>query len=66
MRQACSRAKKEAGGTSALAKAIGGGITPQAISQWDIVPLTRVPEVEKITGISRHELRPDYFGEQAA
>lgn len=37
-------------------------ITPQAISQWEKVPLTRVFEVERITGISRHELRPDFFG----
>lgn len=40
-------------------------ITPQAISQWDKIPLNRVFEVERITGIPRHELRPDYFGEKA-
>jgi DNA-binding transcriptional regulator YdaS (Cro superfamily) len=41
-------------------------ITPQAISQWDKVPAKRVLEVERITGISRHKLRPDVFGELAA
>ena len=40
-------------------------ISPQAISQWDKVPAKRVLEVEKITGISRHVLRPDIFGEAA-
>jgi DNA-binding transcriptional regulator YdaS (Cro superfamily) len=34
-------------------------ITPQAISQWRQVPADRVIEIERITGISRHELRPD-------
>lgn len=29
------------------------------------VPLTRVYQVEEKTGISRHELRPDFFGEAA-
>lgn len=27
------------------------------------VPAERVLEIEKITGISRHDLRPDVFGE---
>lgn len=38
------------------------GITHGAISQWDQVPAERVLDVERITGISRHELRPDIFG----
>lgn len=38
-------------------------VSPQAISQWDKVPARRVLEVEEITGISRHVLRPDVFGE---
>jgi DNA-binding transcriptional regulator YdaS (Cro superfamily) len=36
-------------------------IKPQAISQWIEVPLNRVPEVEALTGIPRHELRPDFW-----
>lgn len=38
------------------------GITHGAISQWREVPPLRVIDVERITGISRHELRPDMFG----
>jgi len=37
-------------------------INPSAISQWDEVPLSRVVAVEKATGISRADLRPDLFG----
>jgi DNA-binding transcriptional regulator YdaS (Cro superfamily) len=37
-------------------------ITSQAISQWREVPAHRVLEVEAITGLSRHDLRPDIFG----
>lgn len=36
-------------------------IRPQAVSQWTVVPLERVPAVEAATGIPRHELRPDYW-----
>ncbi|MGV8950110.1 MAG: YdaS family helix-turn-helix protein [Cypionkella sp.] len=54
-------------GPAKLAAAIAeanpmGKITPQAISQWRKVPAGRVVEVEAITGISRHDLRPDVFG----
>jgi len=52
-------------GPASLAKEMTD-ITPQAISQWDKVPAKRVLEVERITGISRHKLRPDVFGEIAA
>jgi DNA-binding transcriptional regulator YdaS (Cro superfamily) len=37
------------------------GITSGAVSQWDHVPAERVLEVERITGIPRHELRPDIY-----
>ncbi|HEY2242601.1 MAG TPA: YdaS family helix-turn-helix protein [Xanthobacteraceae bacterium] len=37
------------------------GVSPQAINQWEIVPLSRVPQVEQVTGIPRHELRPDFY-----
>jgi DNA-binding transcriptional regulator YdaS (Cro superfamily) len=37
------------------------GITPGAVSQWDAVPPERVLDVERITGIPRHELRPDLY-----
>lgn len=38
------------------------GITHGAISQWAQVPSERVLDVERFTGISRHDLRPDVFG----
>jgi DNA-binding transcriptional regulator YdaS (Cro superfamily) len=50
-------------GNTALAKALDGAVSPQAISQWDRVPLGRVFDIERATGVSRHELRPDFFGE---
>lgn len=61
MVEALERAFELSGGPSALAKAIGN-LTPQAISQWKKVPAERVLDVERITGISRHDLRPDIFG----
>lgn len=43
------------------------GVSPQAISQWDRVPVDRVLDVEALTGIPRHDLRPDiYPAERAA
>lgn len=60
MNEALEKAKATAGGNAALAKLIGG-LTPQAISQWRRVPVERVLEVEKATGIPRHELRPDIY-----
>lgn len=53
------RAKERVGGQAALAKLIG--VTAQAISQWDEVPPLRVLDVERATGVSRSELRPDLY-----
>ena len=44
---------------SALAKHLG--ITRQAISDWPAVPIDRLRDVEKFTGIPREKLRPDIF-----
>jgi DNA-binding transcriptional regulator YdaS (Cro superfamily) len=63
MDQVLRTAIEKAGGVAALASALK--ISSQAISQWDRVPPRRVVEVEKITGVSRHDLRPDIFGEAA-
>ena len=63
---ALDRAKRHFHGPTGLARALssdGPRISPQAISQWDEVPLTRVFDVERVTGISREELRPDFFGD---
>ena len=37
------------------------GISEQAVGQWTQVPINRVLEVEKFTGVARHELRPDIY-----
>ena len=36
-------------------------ITPGAVRQWREVPPSRVLNVEALTGIPRHELRPDLY-----
>jgi DNA-binding transcriptional regulator YdaS (Cro superfamily) len=54
------QAKDAAGGSSALAKALH--ISSQAVSQWRRVPAARAIDVERVTGIPRHDLRPDIFG----
>lgn len=62
-----ARVKELLGGNAGIATKLTG-LTPQAVSQWKRVPAARVLDVEKLTGVSRHELRPDIFGteEQAA
>lgn len=50
----------QAGGTCALARELE--ISSQAISQWEQVPVKHVLAVEKLTGISRHKMRPDIYG----
>lgn len=53
-----------AGGITKLAGALG--IRHTAIYSWNRVPAERVLKVEEITGISRHQLRPDIFGQPEA
>jgi DNA-binding transcriptional regulator YdaS (Cro superfamily) len=48
------------GTASELARQLG--ITPAAVLQWDKVPPNRVLQVERLSGVSRHVLRPDIFG----
>ena len=58
------RAKALVGGNTALAALLserGSSITSQAVSQWRRVPAERVIEVERVTGVSRSELRPDLY-----
>lgn len=53
---------KRAGGVLALANALS--IDHSAVSKWQRrgrVPVERVPDVERITGIPRHVLRPDLW-----
>ncbi len=57
------RAIEAAGSQLALAKALG--IRSPSISGWydrKKIPVERVIAIEKATGVSRHELRPDVFG----
>lgn len=51
------RAVRLAGGVSKLATALG--VTRSAVSQWDAVPMERVYEVARLTGVPVYELRPD-------
>lgn len=53
---------EQRGAATRLAREIG--ITHSAVFQWlhKGVPAQRVLAVERITGISRHVLRPDIFG----
>lgn len=38
------------------------GISRQAIDQWDTIPARHCLTLEEITGVSRHEMRPDIYG----
>nr|WP_295810318.1 Cro/CI family transcriptional regulator [uncultured Nitratireductor sp.] len=55
-----SRAAERSGGIVSLARELG--IKHNALYSWKRVPAERVLDIERITGISRHELRPDIFG----
>jgi DNA-binding transcriptional regulator YdaS (Cro superfamily) len=58
---ALDEAKQAVKGSTGLSRALGGEITPQAVSQWKQVPAERVLDVEKATGVSRQRLRPDLY-----
>lgn len=57
------RAIDAAGGIAQLARKIG--ISQPSVSNWTRVPSQRVVAVESATGISRNDLRPDLYSEQA-
>jgi DNA-binding transcriptional regulator YdaS (Cro superfamily) len=62
--EATARAKAVLG-PSALSRALsesGQALSPQAVSLWKQIPPERVLEVERLTGVSRFDLRPDVFG----
>ncbi|WP_296584257.1 Cro/CI family transcriptional regulator [Xanthobacter sp.] len=54
------KAIEAAGGGAELARRLN--VRRQAIYQWREVPPLRVLEIERVTGISRHVLRPDLYG----
>ena len=61
---ALDRAKAAVGGPIELARrlsALGRPITRQGVEAWRRVPAERVVDVERVTGVARHELRPDLY-----
>jgi DNA-binding transcriptional regulator YdaS (Cro superfamily) len=58
-KEALKRAVDRVGGQAKFARLIG--VTAQAVSQWDEVPPLRVLAVEQVSGVPRHELRPDLY-----
>ena len=53
----------KAGNASALARSLG--ISHTAVRKWCVLgrpPAERVLDIERVTGISRYELRPDIYG----
>lgn len=51
-----------AGGTAQLARLVG--VSYQTIQKWHMrerVPHLRVLQIERLTGVSRHDLRPDLY-----
>ena len=59
MENALETAIRAVGTAQKFAEAIG--VTPQAVSQWRRVPVARVLKVEAVSGVSRHDLRPDIY-----
>jgi len=57
--KALREALNRIGGKRAMARALG--IAQQAVSKWQKVPVLRVLEVERLTGVARHDLRPDVY-----
>lgn len=53
-------AAEKVGGPIALANRLG--IKHPALYSWKRVPAERVLDIERLTGVSRHALRPDVFG----
>lgn len=41
------------------------GISPSALSMWKRVPIERCADIERLTGISKVELRPDVFSDKS-
>lgn len=64
---AIGKAIEAVGGIQQLADLVG--IRYQAVYKWSVrgtVPAERVLRIEQLTGISRHDLRPDLYPLEAA
>lgn len=61
-KEAIERAVKNVGGQRAMARLLG--CTQQAVGNWIAkgrLPAERVVAVEVVSGVPRHQLRPDLF-----
>ncbi len=58
---AVTLAIRQAGGKRAVASALG--VSYEAVRKWEAhgLPAERVLKVEKLSGVSRHLLRPDIY-----
>lgn len=61
MNQGLQQAIEIAGSQVKLAKLLG--ITHQAISKWQDVPIHHLIRIEQLTGVHRSLLRPDLYEE---
>jgi len=62
MKKALKQAVNIAGSSKSLGEAIG--VTAERVRMWlhrDNLPAEYVLAIERITGVSRHELRPDIY-----
>lgn len=58
------RCADSVGGLAKLAALLG--VRHQSFYSWKRVPAERVLDIERITGVSRHELRPDLYPVETA
>lgn len=58
---ALERAIEAVGTAAKLAQKVG--VTAMAVSNWKVrgIPAERVLAIEKVSGVKRHELRPDLY-----
>jgi DNA-binding transcriptional regulator YdaS (Cro superfamily) len=59
MESLLERCAEKMGGIAKLAAALG--VKHQSFYSWKRVPAERVLELERLTDIPRHELRPDLY-----
>lgn len=59
-RVALVKAVKLMGGWTVVARYFG--IKPQAVYNWQVVPIDRCLDIARMSGVSVHELRPDIYG----
>ncbi|WP_080667903.1 transcriptional regulator [Pseudomonas parafulva] len=55
------RAIQAVGSGKALAQILG--VTPMSVSHWKVrgIPARKVIQIERATGVARHDLRPDLY-----